>query len=148
VALKHADVRAALLEVERQFGYLIIHSASAAAVRASTDALLDRMDARSHDAVRPEILGAQIVTGLGHQHAYLVNRSKRGHMALAGEALLTLEVQPAAYAMLAANEAEKTAHIKIVDVRVTGATGRVYLSGHDADVRTAAVAAERALVGP
>ena len=40
-----------------------------------------------------------------------------------------LEMQPASYTILAANEAEKTAEIKIVDYRMIGATGRLYLSG-------------------
>ena len=40
-----------------------------------------------------------------------------------------MEMQPAAYAILATNEAEKAADIKVVDYRMMGATGRVYLSG-------------------
>ena len=50
-------------------------------------------------------------------------------------------MQPASYAILAANEAEKAARIKVVDYRMIGATGRVYLAGMEADVRTAAEAA-------
>ena len=42
-------------------------------------------------------------------------------------------MQPAAYAILAANEAEKAADIKVVDYRMIGATGRVYLSGAEAE---------------
>lgn len=145
VALKHADVRAALLEVERQFGYLLLHGSSASAVTAATVALMDRLGAKSHEAMTPVVLAAQIITGLGHQHAYLINRTKRGHMALPGESLFVMEMQPAAFAILATNEAEKAAHIKVVDCRITGATGRVYLTGKDADIRTAADVAQRAL---
>ena len=58
-----------------------------------------------------------------------------------------LEMRPASYAILAANEAEKAARIKLVDYRMTGATGRLYLSGAEADVRQAADAAEGALWG-
>jgi hypothetical protein len=56
-------------------------------------------------------------------------------------------VQPASYAILATNEAEKAADIKVVDFRMIGATGRVYLSGAEADVRQAADAAREALGG-
>ena len=54
---------------------------------------------------------------------------------------------PASYAILAVNEAEKAASIKVVDYRMIGATGRVYLTGDEADVRTASEAATGALVG-
>ncbi len=81
------------------------------------------------------------------QHAFLINRNKIGSMVLAGESLFVLEMQPASYAILAVNEAEKAAQIKVVDYRMIGATGRVYLSGSEADVRQAADAAEHALRG-
>ena len=90
----------------------------------------------------PEILASQIITMLDPQQAFLVNRNKIGSMALAGESLFVLEMQPASYAILAANEAEKAARIKLVDYRMIGATGRLYLSGSEADVRQAAEAAE------
>ena len=64
---------------------------------------------------------------------------------LAGVSHYVLEVAPASYAILATNEAEKAADIKVVDFRMIGATGRVYLSGTEADVRQAAGAAEDAL---
>jgi ethanolamine utilization microcompartment shell protein EutL len=66
-------------------------------------------------------------------------------MILSGESLFVLEMQPAAYAILAANEAEKAADIKVVDYRMMGATGRVYLSGEESSIRAAASAAEQAL---
>jgi microcompartment protein CcmL/EutN len=66
-------------------------------------------------------------------------------MILPGESLFVLEMQPAAYAILAANEAEKAANVKVVDYRMMGATGRVYLSGEESNVRAAARAAEQAL---
>jgi hypothetical protein len=83
---------------------------------------------------------------LDPQQAFLVNRNKIGSMALAGESLFVLEMRPASYAILAANEAEKAARIKLVDYRMIGATGRLYLSGSEADVRQAAEAAEEALL--
>ncbi|CAB4939328.1 MAG: BMC domain-containing protein [Actinobacteria bacterium] len=144
IALKHADVRAGILVVERQFGYLEIHGSSAS-VRAAAAAVLERLDASPGDALKPQILASRIVPSLDRQHAFLINRNKIGSMALTGESLFVLEMQPASYAILAVNEAEKAARIKVVDYRMMGATGRVYLTGRESDVRAAAEAAEAAL---
>jgi len=144
VALKHADVRAGVLVVERQFGYLEIHGPPAQ-VRAAAAEVLDRLGVSERDATPPKVLAAEIVTRLDAQHAFLVNRNKIGSMALPGESLFVLEVQPASYAILATNEAEKAARIKVVDYRMIGATGRVYLTGGEADVRQAAEAAQQVL---
>ncbi|MCV7359357.1 BMC domain-containing protein [Mycolicibacterium fluoranthenivorans] len=148
VALKHAEVKAGILVVERQFGYLEFHGetgAVQAAADAALDSLLESRRGDSHAAVRPTILASRIISSIDHQHAFLINRNKIGSMVLAGESLFVLEVQPASYAILATNEAEKAADIKVVDFRMIGATGRVYLSGAEADVRQAADAARDAL---
>ncbi len=147
VALKHTAVDAGILVVERQFGYLEVHGGTDE-VRAAGSAVLESLGATSRDATRPQILASKIITMLDAQHAFLINRNKIGSMALAGESLFVLEMQPASYAILAANEAEKAAHIKIVDYRMIGATGRVYLAGSEADVRQGAEAAENALRSP
>ena len=144
VALKHSGVAAGILVVERQFGYLEIHGGMDE-VRAAGTAVLESLGAAASDATAPQVLAAEIITMLDPQHAFLINRNKLGSMALAGESLFVLEMQPASYAILAANEAEKAARIKVVDYRMIGATGRVYLSGSEADVRQAAEAAEDAL---
>jgi ethanolamine utilization microcompartment shell protein EutS len=145
VALKHAEVQAGILVVERQYGYLEFHSRSTAAVKAAAAQVLADLGASEDQAMRPEILAAKVVTRIDNLHAFLINRNKSGSMILPGESLFVLEMKPAAYAILAANEAEKAADIKIVDYRMMGATGRLYLSGPESDVRMAAEAAQRAL---
>ena len=145
VAIKTVDVRPGILVVERQYGYLEFHAYSTAAVKAAGEAVLDRLNATPADAMKPEILASQIVKRVDNYHAFLINRNKAGSMILPGESLFVLEMQPAAYAILAANEAEKAADIKVVDYRMMGATGRVYLSGAEADIRAAGLAAEQAL---
>ena len=145
VALKGADVRAGILVVERQFGYLEIHARSTAEVKASADAVLDALGASPEDATAPTILASKIVTRIDHQHAFLINRNKLGSMILGGESLYLLECQPASYAIIASNEAEKHASVKVVDYRMIGANGRLYLSGNEADIRNAKEAAEGAL---
>jgi hypothetical protein len=114
-------------------------------VRSASHAVLDALGASAADATKPAILASTLVSRLDHQHAFLINRNKLGSMALPGESLFVLEMQPASYAMLAVNEAEKAASIKVVDYRMIGATGRVYLTGEESDVRAAAEAATGAL---
>jgi hypothetical protein len=146
VALKHAGVSAGILVVERQFGYLEIHGGTDE-VKAASTAVLDSLGVTAASATRPRVLASKIITMIDPQHAFLINRNKIGSMVLAGESVFVLEMQPASYAILAANEAEKAARVKIVDYRMIGATGRVYLSGSEADIRQAADAAEEALAG-
>lgn len=144
VALKSAEVSAGILIVERQYGYLEMHGPTSA-VRAAAGAVLDHLDATAADATAPQILASRVVSKIDRQHAFLINRNKIGSMALPGESLFVLEMQPASYAILATNEAEKAARIKVVDYRMIGATGRVYLTGVESEVRAAAEAAEAAL---
>lgn len=144
-ALKAANVQGGILVVERQFGYLEFHSRSTAEVRAAAEAVLASLGLSAADAMPPKILASRIVTRIDPLHAFLINRNKLGSMILAGETLFVLETEPAAYAILASNEAEKSANIKIVDYRMIGATGRLYLSGSESEVRAAAEAASGAL---
>ena len=148
VALKSTELQAGILVVERHFGYLEFHDRSPAVVRSASGAVLEALGASPAEAKTPEVLASTLVSRLDHQHAFLINRNKLGSMALPGESLFVLEMQPASYAILATNEAEKAARIKVVDYRMIGATGRVYLSGSEADVRQAAEAAEDALRSP
>lgn len=146
IAVKNADVRPGILVVERQFGYLELHSQSTASVKAAGEAVLAELGASEADAMAPEILASKIVKRVDNYHAFLINRNKAGSMVLPGESLFVLEMQPAAYSILAANAAEKAAEINIVDYRMMGATGRLYLSGEESNVRAAAQAAEEALM--
>src|SRR4051794_11758796 len=145
IAVKTVDVKPGILVVERQFGYLELHSRSTASIRAAGDAILESLDASDKDALKPEVLASKIVKRIDNYHALLINRNKAGSMILPGESLYVMEMQPAAYAILATNEAEKAANIKVIDYRMMGATGRVYLSGEESNIRSAARAAEQAL---
>ena len=145
IAVKHADVKAGILVVERQFGYLEFHSRDTSSVKASAAAVLDALGASAGDATKPKVLGSRVITNIDHQHAFLINRNKLGSMVIPGETLYTLEMQPASYAILAANAAEKAANVKVVDYRMIGANGRVYLTGSEAEIPSAREAAEMAL---
>lgn len=145
VAIKGADVRGGILVVERQYGYLEFHAFSTAEVRMAAQAVLDALGAQVEDATKPSILASRILTNIDSQHAFLINRNRLGSMILGSESLYLLECQPASYAIIASNEAEKEADIKIIDYRMIGANGRLYLAGSEADVRAAKDAVERIL---
>ena len=145
IVLKSADVRAGLLIVERQFGTLQFHSHSTAEVHSGAAAILEALGQTMDDVAKPKILASKLVTNIDDQHAFLMNRNKLGSMVLGGDSIYLLECQSAAYAILACNEAEKDSDIKLIDMRMIGAHGRLYLAGTEADVRSARNAAERAL---
>ena len=143
--LKSADVRAGLLVVERQFGTLQLNSHSTSEVHAGAAAILHALGKSNTDISPPKILASTLVTNVDDQHAFLMNRNKLGSMVLGGDSIYLLECQSAAYAILASNEAEKEADVKLIDMRMIGANGRLYLAGTEADVRNAMNAAEMAL---
>jgi ethanolamine utilization microcompartment shell protein EutS len=145
VALKRADVDCGVLIVERQYGYLQFHSRSVSAVHEAARAVLDQFEGARDTALKPDILASKVITHVDTCHAFLINRNKVGSLLLPGESLFVLEMQPASYALLAANEAEKAAEIKIIDYRMIGAAGRLYLAGRESNVRMAAEAAEDAI---
>ncbi len=150
VALKAADVRPALQIVEREFGLLEVHAGQQAEVLAAGQAILDHLGLSEGDRVRPQVASAQFVTNVSPYQAQLINKWRKGSLLMPGTSLFVLEVAPAAYATLAANEAEKTANITIVEVRAVGRFGRVFLSGSESEVqsaRDAAVGALEALEG-
>jgi hypothetical protein len=70
---------------------------------------------------------------------------RHGDMIVAGQTLYILEVHPAAYAALAANEAEKASPIHVMEMIAFGAFGRLWLGGSEEEIREAARAAEAAL---
>ncbi|MFH0945894.1 MAG: BMC domain-containing protein [Planctomycetota bacterium] len=147
IALKANDVRPALQVVERAFGVLEIHSDSQAEVLAAGKAMLDYLELKEEDRLEPRVMSSEIITGVDDYQTMLVNRMRQGNMLLGGETLYILETHPAGYAAIAANEAEKAAPIKILEIRPIGAYGRLYLGGKEADIREAVIAAEKALAG-
>jgi hypothetical protein len=68
-------------------------------------------------------------------------------LVLGDDALYTLEVNPAVYVTLAANEAEKASGVRLVGLGAEGAVGRLRLAGSDAAIDEAVAAVRRALGG-
>jgi len=145
VALKATHVKPGMLIIERLYGMLEIHSESQADVRAAGRAILEMLGLREEDRVKPEIFSSQVIRNISPYHTQLINRSRHGDMILPGQSLYVMEVAPAGYAALAANEAEKSANINILEVRAFGSFGRVYLGGEERDIDVAYRAAEAAI---
>ena len=134
VALKSTRVRPGMQIVERYFGLLEVHSQSQAETRAAGESILDDLGLQESDRLKPRILSSQIVRHVDDHQVQLINRMRHGHMLIPGQTLYVLEVEPAPYAALAANEAEKAAEINILEVRAFGSFGRVYLGGEERDI--------------
>ena len=150
IALKAAGVRPALQIIEREFGLLEIHSEQQAEVLASGQAVLDALGMTEADRLKPVIASMQFITNVHPYQAQLLNKWRKGSMLLPGQSLLVLEVAPAAYISIAANEAEKAASITVIELRAVGRFGRMFLAGTESDVqaaRDAAVAALEAIKG-
>lgn len=145
VALKATDVRPGMMIIERLYGMLEVHSDSQADVRQAGAAILAALDLKEEDRIKPEITSSQVIRNISDYHCQLINRTRHGDMIVPGETLYVLECAPAGYAAIAANEAEKAANIKVLEVRAFGSFGRVYLGGEEKDVDVAWRAAEEAL---
>ncbi len=145
IALKSTDVTPGMQIVERHFGMLEVHSDSQADVRQAGQAILDSLGLKEQDRLKPRVVSNEVVRHLEDTQSMLINRMRHGNMILSGQTLFVLEVEPAAYAALAANEAEKAADINILEVRAVGSFGRVYIGGEEEDVEVAHDAAVQAI---
>jgi hypothetical protein len=135
LALKSApDMEPGLLYVERQYGLLELHSADLDALKRVGEVVLKGIGSKATDQLKPRTHFADIIDNVADQHAIILNRTREASMLLPGKSLLLYELEPALFATVAANEAEKAAPgITLVDVQMIGATGRLFLSGSTAD---------------
>jgi hypothetical protein len=145
IAVKATEARPGAQIVEREFGLFEIHSLKQADVIESGRIVLQRLGLEIKDRIRPKVASLQLITNVDPYQAQLINRFRRGSMLVPGQTLLVVECFPAAYINYACNEAEKKASINIVHVSSVGRFGRMWLSGTEADAKTAQDAAVRAL---
>jgi hypothetical protein len=146
-ALKATAVQPAIQVVERAYGLLEVHHADQGEVLSAGATILGHLELRQEDRLQPKVLTSQIIRSIEAYQTQIINRSSQGMMILPGESLFILETEPAGYAVLAANEAEKAARVSLVNVTPYGAFGRLYLSGPEAEIDAAAAAASAALRG-
>ena len=145
VALKSTTVRPGMQIVERAYGMLEFHDRDKGQVEAAIDAIIGQMGVKREDRIKPKVISSQIITGIDGHQSQLINRMRHGDMIMASQTLYILEVFPAAYAAIAANEAEKAADVHLMEVISFGAFGRLWLGGGEAEILAARDAAEGAL---
>jgi hypothetical protein len=139
LALKTApDMEPGLLYTERQYGLLELHARDLDYLKRAGQAILEGIGQKAADQLKPRTLYADIIDAVADQHAIILNRTREASMLLPGQSLLLYELEPALFASVAANEAEKAAPgITIVDVQMIGATGRLFLAGSRTDCERA-----------
>ena len=147
IALKATRVMPALQIVERAYGLVEVHADDQGDVRNAGAAILAHLELREEDRIKPKVVTNQIIRSIEPTQAQIINRSSQGMMILPGQSLFLLETEPAGYVAFAANEAEKAAHIFLVQVQPYGAFGRLWLSGPEAEIDAASAAANAAIEG-
>jgi len=131
--------------VEREYGTLEIHGFYQEGVIVAGRQSLAKFGLTEADRWKPEVVSVKTVTGVDAWQAQLVNQASRGGLLLRGQTLCVIEVAPAGYVMLAANEAEKAAEITLVHYQPSGKFGRLYIAGTESAVRVARDAAVTAI---
>ncbi|HVP10081.1 MAG TPA: hypothetical protein VMV94_02725 [Phycisphaerae bacterium] len=150
IALKSTRVTPGMQIVERLYGMLEIHSDSQADIRQAGRSILAALELKEDDRIKPVVVSSQVIRRMDDYQTQLINRMRHGNMILPGQTLYIMECVPAAYAAIAANEAEKAAEINILEVRTFGSFGRLYLGGEERDIDVgyrAAVQAAQAVTG-
>ena len=145
VALKATAAAPAVQVVERAFGLLELHHKDKGEVRSAGDAVLAFIGVEASASLKPKVTSNQIIRAVEPYQAQLINRNRSGMMLIPGESLFILETEPAAWIVLAANEAEKAANVSLVNMQPYGAFGRLWMSGSEAEIDAAAEAAIKAI---
>jgi ethanolamine utilization microcompartment shell protein EutL len=144
-ALKSTDARPGLQMVEREFGLLELHSTSVESVRDAGQSILQACELGEGERIKPQVVSAKIIHKVNPYQAQQINKNRKGNLLIPGRSLLVMEVEPAAYVVLAANEAEKSSNVALVHFNPFGRFGRLFLSGSESEVRVAQEAAAAAL---
>jgi len=141
LALKSTQVRLGSVVTERHFGLMQIQHQDQGQVIEAGEAVLRQTGLTKYDRARIKILTNMIVRGVEQDHAIYFTGTSKGYMVLADESVFILEITPAAYLLLATNEALKAARVKLITIRPFGATGRLVMSGPESEIDSAAEAA-------
>ena len=140
VALKNTRVIPGMQIVERAYGLLELHSFDQGEVRQAGEAILSAMGVDESARMKPKILSEETITGIEGYHSQLINRFRHGDMIAEKQTLYLIEMMPAGYAALCANEAEKASPVHLMEVVTFGAVGRLWLGGNEAEITEARTA--------
>ena len=145
IALKATGVRLTSVVTERQFGLMLAHHSDQGEIKEAGKAILRETGLDENDRATVEILTRKTIRGVEQDHAIMFTGLAKGNMVIAGESVFIMEIIPAAYLMVACNEALKAADVKLIDIKPFGASGRLILSGGESEIDSAAEAAEQIL---
>jgi hypothetical protein len=145
VALKASEVAPAVQVVERAFGLLEVHHDDKGQVMSAGDVVLESLELSKADVLKPKVVSNQIIRSVEAYQAQIINRNRQGMMLIPGQSLFILETEPAAWVVIAANEAEKAANVNLINLRPFGAFGRLWMAGTEADIDAARQAAIEAI---
>lgn len=138
IALKITNSRPGEMIVERRYGMLEIHSFDQEEVLHAGQMILNELGLKEEDRLAPRILATSVINKIDPYQAVIINRNSRGMLILGSDDVYLLEVTPAAYSSIAANDAEKHCNVRLVDIRFFGASGRLYLAGTESEIQAAA----------
>jgi ethanolamine utilization microcompartment shell protein EutL len=141
IALKAAKVEPAAQVVERTFGMLEVHAFDKGEVHSAGQAAIGHFGLTEKDRLTPYVATCEVIRSIEPMHAQIINRNRYGHMILPGDSLFLFECDPADYAVLAANEAEKAADVALIDLKPYGAVGRLMMAGRESEIDSAMQAA-------
>jgi hypothetical protein len=136
-ALKTSDARPGLQMVEREFGVLEVHSFSVDSVKDAGSTILNACGFNVSQRLKPKVVSSKIIHKVNPYQAQQINKNRKGNLLLPGQSLLVFEVEPAAYIVLAANEAEKAADIQLIHFNPFGRFGRLFLAGTESEIKSA-----------
>jgi len=138
IALKITNSRPGEMIVERRYGMLEIHSFDQEEVLHAGQMILNELGLKEEDRLAPRILATSVINKIDPYQAVIINRNSRGMLILGSDDVYLLEVTPAAYSSIAANDVEKHCNVRLVDIRFFGASGRLYLAGTESEIQAAA----------
>jgi ethanolamine utilization microcompartment shell protein EutL len=141
LALKRTNVRLGSVVTERIYGLMQVHHPDQGEVRQAGEVVLEASGLTEGDRSEVKLVTNKTIRSVEQDHAISFTGMGRGNMIVAGESVLIMETSPAAYLILVCNEALKTANIRLNMVRPFGATGRLIMSGPEAEIDYAAEAA-------
>ena len=138
IALKITNSKPGEMIVERVYGMLEIHSFEQEEVLHAGKMILTELGLEQEKRLAPKVLATSIINKIDPYQAVIINRNSKGMLILGGDDVYLLEVTPAAYSSIAANEVEKHCNVRLVDIRFFGAAGRIYLAGTESEIQAAA----------
>ena len=141
LVLKRTKVRLGVLVTERQYGLMEVHHPDQGEVQEAGRIVLQETGLTLANRSEVKVLQNHIIRGVEQDHAIAITGMARGDMCLAGDSMLIMETNPAAYLSIACNEALKAARVKLCMVQPWGATGRLIMTGPESEIDSAQEAA-------